>query len=99
MYEMTKQARAFQAERKASASGVGVGGGEARSMWWLQGLCVVPGAGSLGGVMARCEAGKGGWRQVEKALKGQAKELDALLYSSVSLDGRYMGRARKSQIG
>lgn len=44
--------------------------------------------------MVRCEAGKAGWRQVEKELEGQAKELDALLHLSTYPDGRYMGRAR-----
>lgn len=63
-------------------------------MWWLQGPCVVPGAGSLGVAMVTCEAGKAGWRQVEKALEGQEKELDALLHSSMSPDSRYVGQAR-----
>lgn len=44
--------------------------------------------------MVTCEAGKAGWRQVEKALEGQEKELDALLHSSMSPDSRYVGQAR-----
>lgn len=60
-------------------------------MWWLQGLCVVLGAGSLGGGMASREAGKAGWRQAEKELKGQAKELDVSLHLSMFPESRYMG--------
>lgn len=48
MYEMAKQAGAFQAERRAFVKAEGRGEAR-RSMWWLQEQCVVPGDESLDG--------------------------------------------------